>query len=126
MRILVVLGILFGLLVIPNSASAATNSQHFTVSAEVASFHTLVVDDENRIVQIISNSKDASKIRAYRNYIHNNSVIELTDNLLAQYWQILPEGKTDRLGVAYKYYEFPAIISSKPKPLLATDMFSVL
>jgi hypothetical protein len=127
MNYAVVLGMLLLFLLPSNYVAAATStSGKFTVSARVPAYHTVIVDDNGMIIEIISNSKDFAEVRAYRNYIHNETSIELSVTQLAQYKRLFPDGKTNELGVAYKFYDFPALSDRITKPQLPTEILGIL
>ncbi len=126
MKLVGVLGILIAWLLMPVSVSAAAPLQKFIVKAEVAAYHTVIVDDNNKIMQIISNTKSTAQLRVYRNRINAEAALEISDSILMQYWQLVPGGKTAQIGIAYKFYDFPGIRTTHSQPLLATEMLAVL
>lgn len=107
----------------PVAAETIVIEQHIIIKARVAAYHTVIVNDDDVILEIISNSDGAANVRVFRNVISKNNQIQLTENLYEKYLEIIPEGK-GYTGRMYKYFEFKAFsfsqINSGPKdPVLA-------
>ncbi|MBA3758747.1 hypothetical protein H0X10_03895 [Candidatus Saccharibacteria bacterium] len=93
---------------LPATAGAETFSisQNIEVRARVAATHTIILDDDDTILEISSNTTEEAVPRVFRNLIAKESVLPLTDEIYAQYRKLVPEG-TGRAGLLYKYYQFP-------------------
>lgn len=86
------------------SASAATKTVtggKLHVQARVLPAHTVVVDDQGAILQILSNTnEDVAIPRVYRNSINTANEVALTPSLHTQYRQLVLAGQS-RVGVLY-------------------------
>ncbi len=91
-------------------------SDDLYVEARVLERQTIIVDDDNQIITVMSNTTEDVTPRIYRNHAVAQNEIELTDEHMEQYRQIVPLG-TSVVGIRHIYkpiFTQPSVMTEQP------------
>jgi hypothetical protein len=98
--------VLVMLLLLQGTIAAAAvpqrHNQELNVSGRVLDAHTVIVDENDVILEIASNTENDVQPRIFLFEPSADNELPLSDNVYEQYRLLVPEG-TSRPGILYKY-----------------------
>lgn len=105
----------------PVSAATQTKTDTLQVRAEVVSAQTIVIDEQSRILEIMSNSTEAVTPRVFLRQVDAANQLPLTPEIYRQYRLLVPE-HTLKPGVLYHVTLFPDALGSLKLSLKETSI----
>ncbi len=97
----------------PVAAKTISVSDEITIQSRVLPRQSIIVNDKNQIIKIISNTTEDLMPKVYRNVIDSENELMLTEDLLKQYRSLVPLGTSQPGERTIVHYSPPLLLKTE-------------